>query len=161
MACIDYNTWLAAKQACNAGTASVKGLGGPYVKALRGLGLGDINTLNVSASASDPCAIAAQTPCPQPTPPSLKAPSTPQAVCAGNPSLLPCQPGGALFCRINPSDYTCQTAPLTTVDNLTPQTPSATNTAGGFNQWGLLAALAAGGAAIYLVTRKKKGQSAS
>lgn len=166
MACVDYATWLKASQDCQAMTASVKGFG--YVPAgraaLRGLGIDfvndpaltlmSINSLNVAASSTDPCAIAQQTPCPQPVPASLKAPPTPQAACAANPSSVPCQPGGAFFCKINPTDYRCQTAPLTTVDSLTPAA-----TAGGFNQWGLLAALAAGGAAIYLVTRKKKSSS--
>lgn len=43
----------------------------------------------------------------QPHPPSLTAPPTPEAVCAQNPAGLPCQPAGALFCRIAPNDPSC------------------------------------------------------
>lgn len=151
MACLDYATWLKATHDCQAMTA-VKGFGG-----LRGLGA-TVNLNIAPPSASDPCIIAQQTPCPQPSPPSLKAPPTPQASCAANPASLPCQPGGSLFCRINPTDYTCQSPLLTT----TPDSfnPAAANTAGGFNQWGLLAALAVGGTAIYFLTRKKKASAA-
>lgn len=153
MACLDYATWLKASQACQASMPSVKGFG--YVATgKRGLrGYGDINNLAIQTSTpTDPCTLAQQTPCPQPTPASLKTPMTPAQFCAANPMHPNCQPGGSLFCRLNPTDYTCQTAPLVT-DSLLP-------TAGGFNQWGLLAALAVGGTAIYLVTRKKKPASA-
>lgn len=158
MACLNYATWLKATQDCQALTA-VKGFG--YAPTGRlGLAALGIGELNVSSSSSDPCVMAQQTPCPQPIPPSLKSPPTPQAVCAQNPAGLPCQPGGALFCRINPTDYRCLTPLLTTSDNLNPSPdPSTASTAGGFNQWGLLAALAVGGTAIYLLTRKKKPQA--
>lgn len=155
--CVPYATWLKATQDCRAMTASVKGFGyAPTGRlGLAALGLGE---LNVSSAASDPCAIAQQTPCPQPAPPSLKAPPTAQQACANNPSSPPCLPGGALFCKIHPNDYNCLTPLLTTSDTLTPD-PSAASTAGGFNQWGLLAALAVGGTAIYFLTRKKKPQA--
>lgn len=122
MSCVDYQTWQAAKKACDA-RLSVKGFG--YVemgrvnlRALRGLGDLNINTAS-AIDPSDPCAIASLTPCPTF---SIPAPYKPPASSS------------------TPASST---------------TPASANAAGGFRRWGLLAALAAGGGALYLVMRKK------
>lgn len=59
------------------------------------------------------------------TPPSLRAPPTPAALCAANPNSLPCQPSGALFCQIFPNDTSCYA-------------PAAANYS--VTHWGILAA---------------------
>jgi hypothetical protein len=119
-ACIDNKVWNAARAACAARAASVKGLG--YVEMgrvnLRALrGLGDLNINTAAADPNDPCVIASQTPCPVFSTPIPYVPTTP--------------------------------------GNTTPTTTASTVTAGGFSRWGLLAALAAGGAALYFATKKK------
>jgi hypothetical protein len=120
-ACIDNKVWSAARAACAARTASVKGLGyAPMgrvnLRALRGLG--DLNINTAAADPNDPCVIASQTPCPVFSTPTPYAPTTPSS---------PATPG----------------------------TPSAVTTTAGFSRWGLLAALAVGGAALYFATKKK------
>ncbi len=140
MACIDRTTWNAAVAACNA-QSSVKGLGiwsGKRRTAMAGLGiLGDTNTLNVSAG-TDPCAIAAQTPCDTPPPP------PPVAIKS--------------FCSSYPNSPSCKKSIVTT--DLTPVPPPPTvdtkSKTAGYMKIGLLAALVVvGGVVVYKSTHKK------
>lgn len=123
-----------------------------------------LNTTPVYNDPNDPCYIASQTPCPAGTGcpaqcPSgyhsidlLVAPGKPaQCACgkdkaASAPSAMTLVPGGSA------------TAPPSGNPVLTP-TPGGilqSNVAtGGFSHWGLLAAVAVGGTALYLVMRKK------
>lgn len=164
MACVEYTTWNNAKVACQNLTESVRGLGHNYaptgLRAMRGLGLTasailtptpfsipqavvlapaspSLNT-GASASATDPCTIAAQTPCP----------SAGRALTAAPPPLV-C--GAGFFKTCNPAP--CHCAPSDTTV-MTP-TPATTST-GGFSQWGLLAVLAVGGLVVYKVAKHKK-----
>lgn len=96
-------------------------------------------TLNTgTAAASDPCAIAAQTPC-----------SKPKALTAAPPPLV-CGQGFMKSCNPQP----CHCAPADT----TTMTASSPSTAG-FSQWGLLAVLAVGGFVVYKVATHKKASS--
>src|ERR1043166_4409588 len=124
MSCVDYQTWQAAKKACDA-RLSVKGFG--YVemgrvnlRALRGLGDLNINTA-AAFDPNDPCSIASLTPCPTFSIPAPYKPPTPSTV----------------------------TTPASST------TPASTSAWGGVRLWVRLAALAAGGGALYLVMRKK------
>ena len=135
MACVDYTTWNNAKVACQNLTASVRGLGHNYA-AMRGLG--DL-AISASSNPTDPCAIAAQTPCPA-KPPSLTA-APPPIVC-----------GQGFFKTCNPAPCHCAPSDTTT---MTP-TPQAATSTGGFSQWGLLAVLAVGGFVVYKVAKHKK-----
>jgi len=79
-ACIDNKVWNAARVACAARAASVKGLG--YVEMgrvnLRTLrGLGDLNINTAAPDPNDPCVIASQTPCPVFSTPAPYVPTTP------------------------------------------------------------------------------------
>jgi hypothetical protein len=149
MACIDYNTWVTAKAACLAAQSglAVKGYG---YAGLRGLGVSppppptgytaapstvSLPTLIIAPpNPSDPCVIAAQTPCPATEMPA-------------NPNAVPNVPG--YF--VPPA---ASTLPAPGPSATTVPTPAV---AGGFNSWGLLAALAVGGIALALVlTHKKK-----
>ena len=177
MTCVDYTTWMNAKKACALKLSSVKGFG--YVATGRSLGfsvsatvdpasiigLGPSqsstmqtavpiqvtapaysSTLNTSVvDPTEPCYIASQgfCNCPvglnkvclaqvpgstTPAPCQCMAPAKPKAQAPASSSALP---GGVPVTQANVA-------------------------AGGFSHWGLLAALAVGGTALYLVTRKKQ-----
>jgi hypothetical protein len=140
MACVDYTTWNNAKVACQNLQASVRGLGQNYT-AMRGLG--DLAVSAAASSSTDPCAIAAQTPCPA-QPPALKA-APPPIVC-----------GAGFFKTCNPQPCHCAPADTTV---MTPTTPASVTSTGGFSQWGLLAVLAVGGFVVYKVATHKKASS--
>ncbi len=134
MACVDPQVWKQAQAACSARqaqVASVKGFGYALtgIAGLRGLGLGASGTWDILSS--------------------VKQASAPPA---SAPSIL--------TNAIDPNDP-CTIAAQTpcavaTAPPAVPGTPGApTSTAGGFSHWGLLAALAVGGGALYLVMRKK------
>lgn len=151
MTCVPYNQWLAANSACNAARAgiSVKGIG--YVRTgLRGLG-----DLAITSDPNDPCTLAAQAPCPMGTGCPAACPpgshSFQLMTAPGAPAVCICQrdkPLPPVISQPIPSSQPASADP-------TPVTASASSTAG-FSHWGLLAALAVGGTAIYIVTRKKK-----
>ena len=149
--CIDAQTWINAQLACNAKLSSVKGFGAAsYV-------LPPPPTLMTPPPASlspidpnDPCSIAGQKPC--------LAPAV-------------CPPGQARICQNVPRQATmgahagewgtvsvcqCGAAPAPTPGPAyaPSSTPIVQASAGGFQHWGLLAALAAGGAVIYFVSRR-------
>jgi len=106
--CVALPTWQAAKIAC-AQKMAVKGLGAAaYVLPTAPL----LNTAP-QIDPSDPCVIAAQTPC-SPAPPSYVAPA---------PAMAPVP------------------------------APVQATAAQGFQHWGLLAAVAAGAAVLYITTR--------
>lgn len=138
MACIDRTTWNAAVTACNA-QSSVKGLGiwasKRRPRSMQGLGiLGEASTLDVSpVPTSDPCAIAAQTPCPSTTP----APPPLRSFCSNYPTAPSCQPKVK---DIVP----------------TPPPPAHSSETAGYMKIGLLAALVVvGGVVVYKSMHKK------
>lgn len=119
-------------------------------------------TLNTTPvyDPSDPCYIAQQTPCPMGTgcpagcPTGyhsvnlLVAPGKPaQCVCAQDKALAPTYPSGT---------FAPHGAPATAPPSNTVPILQSNTAAGGFSHWGLLAAVAVGGTALYLVMRKKK-----
>lgn len=97
-----------------------------------------LNVGTAASQTSDPCAIAAMTPC-----------SKPKALTSAPPPIV-CGSGFMKSCTPQP----CHCAPV-------PQdttTMSASSTAG-FSQWGLLAVLAVGGFVVYKVATRKKASS--
>lgn len=144
MTCIDNATYLQAVSDC-AALKSVKGLGSPnYVFRGQVRGVGDLVT---SSSSYDPCALAAQMPCPQ---------GGADLVCGTGTfkSCLLVAPGKPAQCNCLPIKPAAAT-PMTAV--MTPAVAPAATTAG-FSQWGLLAAVAAVGVgyAVYAHSKKKK-----
>jgi len=89
-------------------------------------------------NSNDPCSVASQGPCPGPA---------------------TCPTGNVLRCESVPTQTgattICYCAPLATAPPATTTTTTTTTAAGGFSHWGLLAALAVGGGALYLVMKKK------
>lgn len=152
MACTPPVAWAQAKAACEARTAaalSVKGFG--YVRTGYA-GLGDLNT---SGDPNDACVIAAQAPCttcPASCPPGWVSGSfTSQMATSGRPQCS-CFP---VATAPNAPSASLVTSPSSGSAAAPASSASQASVAGGFNHWGLLAALAAGGAAIYLVARKR------
>lgn len=150
MTCVPYNQWIAANSACNAARAgiSVKGIG--YVRT----GVAGLGDLAIASDPNDPCTLAAQAPCPMGSGCPAACPpgshSFQLMTAPGSPAVCICQRDKPLPPVVQPS-----LAPVPAASPVVPVTASASST-GGFSRWGLLAALAAGGTAIYLVTRKKK-----
>ncbi len=105
-----------------------------------------LNTASAS-SATDPCAIAAQTPCP----------AKPKALTAAPPPIV-C--GSGFFKTCNPAPCHCApVAPGPTDTTVMMPTTQASTSTGGFSQWGLLAVLAVGGFVVYKVATHKKASS--
>lgn len=167
MACIPYMTWLNANAACKAKSAGidVRGLGQNYVRTgmrgLRGMGDNNINTTPVYNDPNDPCFIATQTPCAPGSPCPIVCPtgyhSMSMLAAPGQPALCNCAKDKV------PTAPSASAAPsngsATAPSSIPGGTPITTaSAAGGFSHWGLLAALAVGGGALYLVM-KKKGSS--
>ncbi len=175
--CIPYFQWLGANAACRDKSAGISVRGFGYtrtgVAGLRGLalrGLGDDYSvqapvvsqpsLNTSAiDASDPCYIAQQTPCPMSTGCPASCPTGFHSV------TLLAAPGKPAQCVCG-KDKAASAPPTTTMTIVPGGSASAPPSsdpgvvqsnvaAGGFSHWGLLAAVAVGGTALYLVMRKK------
>ncbi len=175
MTCLDNQVWKQAQLACNARlqqAASVKGFGyaATGVAGLRGLGLaitGSIdpssiiglgpspsasapsvtaNPIAVAPNQNDPCAIANQLPC-----------GGPDSCPTGQKHFCERLPRQALNGKWGLSATICSCLPLAAA--APPAVPGGAVVpgvvAGGFSHWGLLAALAVGGGALYLVMRKK------
>lgn len=183
MTCVDYTTWMNAKKACANKLASVKGFG--YVSTGRSLGFSVSATvspasiigggagqqapmqtmvpLQVTAPAyastintnaidpTDPCYIASQGFCT--CPPGLNKVCLAQV--PGSTTPAPCQ--CIAPARSSAPSSGSATAPASS--NALPggvPVQQANVAAGGFSHWGLLAAVAVGGTALYLVMKKKQ-----
>lgn len=171
MTCIDYQVWTAAQQACNARLASVKGFGytATGARGLRGLGISIVSALNpmlsVSTSASSggspPVHVMTAAPVARaPTAnPAMVAAAAASAAAANSHSGQPAVVSSPINTTgYDPSDACsiagqtpCAPAPSSGSATAPPRAVSS----GGFSHWGLLAALAVGGGALYLVMRKK------
>jgi hypothetical protein len=152
MSCIDYNTWVAAKTLCVAaqtssgvkgyGYAGFRGFGAAPPPPPTGYTTAAMPSLVIAppSDPNDPCTIAALTPC---------APTGP-IVMTQNPNAAIPAPNVPTFNPVVSAPSATGPVPVTTALAPIP-------VAGGFNSWGLLAALAAAGVAVALVlTHKKK-----
>lgn len=145
MACVEYNTWLKAKQDCMAINSSVKGFGyaATGMRGVLGLGLGPDLAVSVGY---DPCAIAAQPFCPDP---SATCPTGLVKSCI---VAAPGRPSPGCTCFAPKPPPVVQQDPQYTPP---PVTQQASMTAG-FSHWGLLAAVLVGGVVVYKVATRKQ-----
>lgn len=157
--CINSQVWAQAQAACAARQASVSSVRGFGYSAtgLRGLGatLSQIvaNAAAAAKASASPAESAASAAAAQ------RALQAAQAAYAA-PSVIanpinttpdpndPCVIASQTPCP-GPSSGSASAPPASA------STPTQASVAGGFQHWGLLAALAVGGGALYLVTRKK------
>lgn len=183
-ACIDPAVWQQAVSDCQR-IASVKGLGAPnYVRTgMRGLGVSITGTVSPSSALSfltggsllQTAPPRAAAPAPPTGYKSALVPAPPSGTtsdpCALIASGTPCStmggcPPGFNPVSIGPGETNCQKAPpsLTAAPVRKPppggdtavMTPAPVVATAGFNQWGLLAALAVGGFVVYKVATHKK-----
>lgn len=148
MDCVDYTIWLKAKQDCAAANYGVKGFGyaATGLRGLRGLGAG--TELNVTPGY-DPCAIAAQKFCPDP---SITCPTGTVKSCIIAPPGQP-SPGCMCYTPRPPPSVVRQDTPPPVMSTVPVE--QATMTAG-FSHWGLLAAVLVGGVVVYKVATRNK-----
>ncbi len=149
--CISAQAWISAQLACNAKLSSVKGFGAAaYVLPPQPTLMAPPPAASAPIDPNDPCSIASQKPC--------LAPAV-------------CPPGLSRICQNIPRQATMgahagEWGTVSVCQCLSPSNPVAVGptsapvpvmqaSAGGFQHWGLLAALAAGGAVIYFATRPR------
>lgn len=177
MACIPYAQWITANAACRdktqaisvkgfgyaaTGRAGLLGLGATFIEAQQLMAAAsappaqNLNTQALVYDVNDPCSISVQAPCPAGTGCPAICPTGWHSIglltAPGQPALCNCAKDAATVATAATSSSGSAVAPSVTS---TPPLVQASMTDAGFSHWGLLAALAVGGGALYLVMKKK------